>query len=103
MPSVVWAEESKTGLRFEIGPSYGAVPTSSQLVTHRQSSCSKDSRPPLKASRKRACNGVVNIFVLSLSVDLLLIFLQILDLLKYASFAEMQQFVPILPVALNRS
>ena len=39
MPRVVWAEESKTGLRFEIGPSYDAVSTRSQLVTHRQSSC----------------------------------------------------------------
>ena len=35
----VWAEESKTGLRFKIGPSYDVVPTRSQLVTDRQTSC----------------------------------------------------------------
>ena len=40
LPRVVWAEESKNGLRFEIEPScYGAVPTRSQLVTRGQSSC----------------------------------------------------------------
>ena len=39
LPCVVWAEESKTGLGFEIVPSYDAVPTRSQLVTDRQSSC----------------------------------------------------------------
>ena len=38
---VFWAEESKNGLRFEIGPSYDAVPTRSKLVTHRQSSCTR--------------------------------------------------------------
>ena len=38
MPHVVWAEESKNGLRFEIRPSYDVVPTRSQLVTHAQSS-----------------------------------------------------------------
>ena len=31
-PRVVWAEESKNGLRFEIGPSYDDVPTRSQCV-----------------------------------------------------------------------
>ena len=39
LPSVVWAEESKNGLRFEIGPHYDAVPTRPQLVTRGQSSC----------------------------------------------------------------
>ena len=34
-PHVVWAEESKTGLRFEIGPSYDIVPMRSQLLTDR--------------------------------------------------------------------
>ena len=34
LPPVVSAEESKNGLRFEIGPSYDVVPTRSQLVTH---------------------------------------------------------------------
>ena len=33
MPRVVWAEESKNGLRFEIGPSYGDVQTRSQYAT----------------------------------------------------------------------
>ena len=42
MPRVVWAEESKTGLRFEIRPSYDAVPTRSQFVTDGQSSCMKN-------------------------------------------------------------
>ena len=32
-------EESKNGLGFEIGPSYDAVPTRSQCLTDRQSSC----------------------------------------------------------------
>ena len=27
MPCVVWAEESKNGLRFEIGPSYDVIST----------------------------------------------------------------------------
>ena len=39
LPCVVWAEESKTSLGFEIGPSYDDVQTTSQLVTDRQSSC----------------------------------------------------------------
>ena len=39
LPRVVWAGESKTGLRFEIGPSYDDVPTRSQLVIDGQSSC----------------------------------------------------------------
>ena len=39
LPRVVWAKESKTGLRFEIGPSYDDIPTKSQLVTDGQSSC----------------------------------------------------------------
>ena len=39
LPRVVCAEESKTGLRFEIGPSHDVVQTRSKLVTDRQSSC----------------------------------------------------------------
>ena len=39
LPRVFWAEESKTGLRFEIEPSYDDVPTKSQLVTDGQFSC----------------------------------------------------------------
>ena len=39
MPCVVWAEESKTGLGFEIELSYGNVPTTSQCATAWQSSC----------------------------------------------------------------
>ena len=39
MPCVVWAEEPKTGLGFEIGPSYDVVPTRSELVNEGQSSC----------------------------------------------------------------
>ena len=37
--NVVWVEESKNGLQFEIGPYYGDVPTRSQLLTDRQSIC----------------------------------------------------------------
>ena len=33
MPCVVWAEESKTGLGFEIGTSYDDVPKTSQCAT----------------------------------------------------------------------
>ena len=40
MPRVVWAEESKNGLRFEIGPSYDNVPTTSRCLTDGQSSYS---------------------------------------------------------------
>ena len=36
---VVWFEESKNGLGFDIGPNYDDVPTRSQLLTDRQSSC----------------------------------------------------------------
>ena len=43
LPNVVWAEESKNCIRFEIGPSYDDVPTRFQLVTELvtdgQSSC----------------------------------------------------------------
>ena len=39
MSRVVWAEESKTGLRFEIRSSYDYVPTRPQLITDGQSSC----------------------------------------------------------------
>ena len=38
MPRVVWTEESKNGLRFEIGPSYDDVPAMFQCVTGGQSS-----------------------------------------------------------------
>ena len=40
LPRVVWAEESKNGLRFKIGSSYDDVPTTSQCPTDAQSSCS---------------------------------------------------------------
>ena len=39
MPRVVWARESKTGLRFEIGPSYDGFPTASQCATAWQFRC----------------------------------------------------------------
>ena len=39
MPRVVLAEESKNGLRFEIGPSYDVVPTTFQCPSDWQSSC----------------------------------------------------------------
>ena len=39
MPRVVRAEKSKTGLGFEIGPSCGDIPTTSQFLTDGQSSC----------------------------------------------------------------
>ena len=39
MPHVVWAEESKTGLGFEIRSSYDDAPTTSQCITDGQSSC----------------------------------------------------------------
>ena len=40
LPPVVWAEESKNGIKFEIEPSYDVVPTRSLLVTDGQSSLS---------------------------------------------------------------
>ena len=43
LPRVVWAEESKNGLRFEIGPSYDVIPTRSQCLTDGQSSCTSNS------------------------------------------------------------
>ena len=39
LPLAVWAEESKNGLRFEIGPSYDVVTTTSQCTSKGQSSC----------------------------------------------------------------
>ena len=38
-PCVVWAGEPKTGLGFEIGPSYDNVPAASQYAIAWQSSC----------------------------------------------------------------
>ena len=39
MTDVVWAEESKNGLRFEIRPSYDDAPTMSPCQADGQSSC----------------------------------------------------------------
>ena len=39
MPRVLWAAKPKTGLGFEIGPSYDDVPTMSQFLIDGQSSC----------------------------------------------------------------
>ena len=39
MPRVVWAEESKTGRGFEIGPSYDNVSMTTQFLTNGQSRC----------------------------------------------------------------
>ena len=41
VPLVVWAEESKNRLRFEIGPSYDVLPTTSQCPSDGQSGCKK--------------------------------------------------------------
>ena len=41
MPHVVWAQESKIGLGFEIGFSYDDIPTTSQCATDGKSTCSK--------------------------------------------------------------
>ena len=38
IPNVVWADESKNGLRFETEPSYDSAPTLSQYATAWQSS-----------------------------------------------------------------
>ena len=40
--SVVWAEESKNGLRFEIRPSYDGVSKTSHSPSDGKSSCSLD-------------------------------------------------------------
>ena len=40
MPDVVWAEESKNGLKFEIRPSYDDAPTTSPCQADGQSSYS---------------------------------------------------------------
>ena len=45
LPRVVWAEESKNGLRFETGPSYDVVPTTSQCPSDGQSSCTHKVAP----------------------------------------------------------
>ena len=37
LPCVVWAEESKNGLGFEIGPNYDDFPTRSQCLIEGQS------------------------------------------------------------------
>ena len=39
MPRVVWAEESKNRLEFEIRPRYDDVPTASRFLSDGQSSC----------------------------------------------------------------
>ena len=52
---VVWVGESKNGLRFEIGPNHDNVPTRSQLLTHRQSSCKYNS------TSHKGCAVCVNI------------------------------------------
>ena len=56
LPRLVWAEGSKNGLGFEIGPSYDDAPRRSQLVTDRQSSCKKMySEPGGYACRDMQC------------------------------------------------
>ena len=40
MPRVVWAEKPKTGLGFEIEPSYDDVPTTFLYLSDGQSRCS---------------------------------------------------------------
>ena len=45
LPRLVWAEESKNALRFEIGPSYDDVPTASQCLTGGQSCCTSVTVP----------------------------------------------------------
>ena len=47
MPCVVWAEEYKTGLGFEVGPGHDDVPTTSQFLTDGQSSRSQTYCPML--------------------------------------------------------
>ena len=39
LPHVVWVEESKNSLGFEIEPNYDDVPMRSQCATEEQSSC----------------------------------------------------------------
>ena len=41
MPRVVWTEESKNGLRFEIRPSDDALQTRSQYAADGQYSCTQ--------------------------------------------------------------
>ena len=53
LPSVVWAEEPKNGLRFETGSSYDAVPTRSKLLTDGQSSCSTGQRQRNKSMKPK--------------------------------------------------
>ena len=63
LPRVVWAEESKNRLRFEIKPSYDVVPTRSQLVTHGQSSCKQMWDVGFTNTKElvcQVCNGVKN-------------------------------------------
>ena len=54
MPRVVWVEESKNGLKFEIGPNHDDVPTRAQLLTDRQSSCKKINLERKRATAKNA-------------------------------------------------
>ena len=42
LPRIVWVEEFKNSIGFEIGSNYDDVPTRSQLVTDGQSSCIRD-------------------------------------------------------------
>ena len=62
-PSVVWAEKSKHGLGFEIGPSYDSAPRRSQYLTGAQSSCTTILRPPLETHWRGKSKSVWSIFV----------------------------------------
>ena len=60
MPRVVWAEETKNCLGFEIGPLQQKLWRESQLLTDRQSSCKQDRHTMHK--REAHMHNSVNVF-----------------------------------------
>ena len=57
MPRVVWAEEHKNRLRFEIGPSYDGLPTMSQCPADGQSSCRRTQKHNSRKQQKSYDQG----------------------------------------------
>jgi len=56
MPRVVWAEEFRNSLKFEIGPRYDDLPTRCQGAADGQSSCSLMTLPSYERLKMRGQN-----------------------------------------------
>ena len=60
MPRLVWAEESETGLGFEIETNHDDVPTTSHCATYGQSSCTSAPKLALLFFPLKTCPRLLN-------------------------------------------